>query len=962
MRGVEHDSAAVSETIAEVDGPSSEDSLRASIVSLRPGLHVEAERLEQTIARELFGTDSDPARIGRFVILGRLGSGGMGVVYSAYDPRLDRKVALKLLRDSSRVGEVERQRLIREAHALARISHPNVVTVHEVGELDEQVFVVMEFVVGRTLGEWVRGNVRSVSEVLDVYRQAGTGLVAAHAAGLVHRDFKPQNALIGDDGRVRVVDFGLACGDPEDSGSQHEERESAESATEHWSPAAMADRFEAALTRSDAILGTPAYMSPEQYMGRAVGPASDQFSFCIALHEALTGEHPFARGTPIALATRIVEGDIRSPRRTRVPSWLLAVLRRGMSVDPRERHRSMAALLESLARDPARTRRRWAVGAATLAAVGSLAFALANRPDQPAPCASSLQALGNVWGDARRNELEGHFGTLESSDVAAVGSRILDKIDDYAGRWQSAHHDACMAHHSGVQSGAMLDKRMACLARRRAAFESATEVLDSVVATSFDQAVVMVHQLPAIEPCSDLEGLEAEHVLPDDPSLAQEVLGIREGLASALTLNDAGRFEQAVAEVQRQELHARTLGYRPVLAEALLVRGKILMERGLDDPDYVSAMLLDAFHTGIAASSDAVAVEALIRRIFIEGIRTGDHGSAEEDRELIRSLLERMPRSLHLRALFLNNAGTIAASRQEYSVAREYFRQALELRQRGPESNPIELLGVRFNLALMSLDHASQVAGFELVLEGYAREFGPGNLRTLDVSSALAMTIRDPLVAEQRFGQLCDRYRERYPEHEDRINRCLLQRAMWLSELGRADDAAPIFERAAEREVVGARETQSSRVSRTVAEAFFLHHGGQSEQACDRLEGALRSIDASQVPAWMSIILIRARLVLGEMQVAAGRYEDAIASLRPTIESVELILSTRFNGEDGYRLARARIALAQALLHTSTPMSTEYTSEIEQLLESSAQWYRAGGPGVMWRLQQIEELRRDIAG
>ncbi|HET6583005.1 MAG TPA: serine/threonine-protein kinase, partial [Nannocystaceae bacterium] len=222
--------------------------------------------------------------LGRYVVLERIGSGGMGVVYAAYDPQLDRKVALKLLhareeRDGDSGG---RARVLREAQAMARLSHPNVVAVHDVGVVDDTLFVAMEFVEGVTLGHFIAAGSRRWNEVLDVFEPAGRGLAAAHAAGLVHRDFKPDNVMIGNDGRVRVMDFGLARAAAEIT------TESSEGSGGSIVELSGVDR----LTRTGALVGTPAYMAPELLAGGNADARSDQFAFCVALHRALYGTAP----------------------------------------------------------------------------------------------------------------------------------------------------------------------------------------------------------------------------------------------------------------------------------------------------------------------------------------------------------------------------------------------------------------------------------------------------------------------------------------------------------------------------------------------------------------------------------------------------------------------------------------------------------------------------------------------
>ena len=297
--------------------------------------------------------------IDRYVVLRRVGAGGMGVVFAAYDPQLDRKVALKLLRTGIGLGQGEaRARLVREAQAIAQLSHPNVVAVYDVGaSADGDVYVAMEFVEGDTLTQWLHRWHRSWRETLDVFREAGRGLAAAHGVGLLHRDFKPDNVLVGADSRVRVTDFGLARS----------------LVTGHADDAAAgglgaAGPLRVTLTATGAVMGTPRYMAPEQLQGHDVSAAADQFSFCVALYEALWGQHPIAGDT----AAKMVEEQARAqppPEGSGVPAWLWPVLARGLDPQPARRFPSMAALLVELAPPQPSPRRRTYIAMAAAAAL-----------------------------------------------------------------------------------------------------------------------------------------------------------------------------------------------------------------------------------------------------------------------------------------------------------------------------------------------------------------------------------------------------------------------------------------------------------------------------------------------------------------------------------------------------------------------------------------------------------------
>jgi serine/threonine protein kinase len=308
------------------------------------------------------------ARFGRYILDGILGEGAMGVVYRAHDPELDRYVALKLLLPELHedvAGGDGALRLQREARAMARLSHPNVVSVFDIGSVGRQWFVAMELVEGRTLTRWLAEEQRSVDQILNVFEQAGRGLAAAHAVGLVHRDFKPDNVLVGTDGRPRVTDFGLA------------RRAGVATA----STGVLAVDLLGSISQSGTIAGTPAYMAPEQFHGQPVSPQTDQFSFCVALWEALFGEPPFDGSDLSSLASAVVQGHVRpAPSDGGVEPRLVQVLKRGLSPSPELRFPGMEEMLAELDVGRVRTtvdRRRRRPKAVVAAAAGLVALAAA---------------------------------------------------------------------------------------------------------------------------------------------------------------------------------------------------------------------------------------------------------------------------------------------------------------------------------------------------------------------------------------------------------------------------------------------------------------------------------------------------------------------------------------------------------------------------------------------------------
>ncbi|PCC70100.1 Serine/threonine protein kinase [Nannocystis exedens] len=353
--------------------------------------------------------------IDRYVLLEHVGAGAMGVVYGAYDPELDRKIALKFLKSHDRDYKA-RARLIREAQALARLAHPNVVTVYDVGTFGDEVFVAMEYVHGVTLRQWLTARRRDWRDIVAVFGAIGCGLAAAHDAGLVHRDLKPENIMIGVDDRVRVMDFGLA------RAAVGESREDL---------AAPPPDQPVELTRTGTLLGTPAYMAPEQWEGLEADARTDQFAFCVALWEALYGSRPFCGETPSALLLAITRGDITPPRDgRRAPPWLRRLLERGLAVDPAARWPSMTVLLAELTRDHQAPKRRLGVLFFGLLALAAAALA-ARRIDQRREAAEAARLESEeraARADEDRKKAESIARNQEIWRLSTIGAHERDAL------------------------------------------------------------------------------------------------------------------------------------------------------------------------------------------------------------------------------------------------------------------------------------------------------------------------------------------------------------------------------------------------------------------------------------------------------------------------------------------------------------------------------------------------------
>ncbi len=509
-------------------------------------------------------------QIGRYVVLRKLGEGGMGVVYAAYDPELDRQVALKLIRrapDEATTREVQ-ERLLREAQAMARVAHPSVVTVHDVGRYDDQVFVAMELIDGETLAMWLGRSPRSTREVVDVFVRAGRGLQAVHAAGLVHRDFKPNNVMIDGQGRVRVMDFGLA----RPAGLLESTRNSP-------SPS----RLDQSLTGSNVLMGTPAYMAPEQL---ALGPAdarTDEFSFCVALYEALCGRRPFVAVDAGAPHSARFEARRQRPQR-KVAGWLLAVVERGLEVKPDERWPSMEPLLQELAHDP----RRWQVRVvAALTLVGVLAAgALAYRHElraHEALCNGFAGRLAGVWDSSTRAAMGDAFAQTGVAYGAASFGSAAAILDRYAGDWVAERSEACRATRlRGEESEELLDLRMTCLDDCLGQLASLAALFTHADGSIVEHAVGAASALPAISQCADGKRLRERVPPPKEPIARAKVDAAKKRLAEVVALHHAGKFAVALPLAETLSRDTAALGYSPLAGEARFWLAELLHALGRD--------------------------------------------------------------------------------------------------------------------------------------------------------------------------------------------------------------------------------------------------------------------------------------------------------------------------------------------------------------------------------------------
>jgi tetratricopeptide (TPR) repeat protein len=639
------------------------------------------------------------AIVDRYIVEERLGAGAMGVVYAARDPELDRRVALKLLHARA-LGDATatdaRARLQREAQALARVSHANVIAVHDIGTHAGQVFVAMELVEGGTLRQWLRERERDWREILATFLAAGRGLAAAHRAGLVHRDIKPDNLLIARDGHVRVTDFGLARAFAEEVEGAHDPE-----------VAPVASALTATLTQTGATVGTPAYMAPEQHVGGPTSARTDQFSFCVALYEALYRERPFAGEDLAALAQAIHAGAVRpAPAGSRVPARLRKVLLRGLATDPEARFPSMDALMAKLAPDRTRLRRLVLAGVAlALAAlVTALAIPLWRRPGASAPlCRGAPERLVGVWDPARQRALHDAFAASGHPLAPAVATQVTRRLDAYAGAWVAMHEQACRATRvRGEQTEALLGLRMQCLDDRLARLRELTSIFAHADALVVGKAIAASEHLAHLEGCANTAELLAPVPPPTDPATAAGVAEVRTSLARAHVLFDAGKYGESRELARAALARSLALGYPPLAAETHILMAR--HESLAGDLAAAEADLREAVKQAEIGRHDRAKAEAEI--LLVAALAwLGRTGDAHEWAEVAAAVLARLGGDAELEAALAENLSVVWAKEKRFDDAHRELARALALRKQLFGARSSEVAGT---LALLAATQSNQ--------------------------------------------------------------------------------------------------------------------------------------------------------------------------------------------------------------------------------------------------------------
>jgi serine/threonine-protein kinase len=818
-----------------------------------------------------------PVKVGRYAVLGELGRGAMGRVLRAYDPKLEREVALKEVRAAS-FSRRAVDRMIAEARSMAKLTHPNVVGIYDVLALDNQpVVLAMELVRGRDLRSWLAQESRPWPEILSVFRQAGRGLAAAHGAGVLHRDFKPANVLVRDDGVAKVTDFGIA----KRLGANSEGASSGEGIDDALDGASM--------TEDGIVLGTPKYMSPEQTTGEELGPTTDQYAFCVSLWEALCGVPPFVPGSSRrALLRDKMRGGPEFPS-VGVPRSIATAVRRGLSPYPEDRWPTMGGLLEAIEWDPERRRRRRVsvVMIGALPVLGAAAWGVVSADDPP--CSDGPSRIGSIWGPSQRAAVEKSFSAMDASFVQFTLERSVGQLDDYAEDWSRAYADACGATLvRRVQSEAAMNLRISCLDRRRRELSAVVEQLSVADLDTVRNAHGLVERLIDVERCADSQRLSTS-IAPPPPEMADAVEFAMVRLEEVRAQLRGGHVAQAERSMDALVVDSEAIGYGPLtnridLVRAILARdagdyreaeqrlrlvlgaaarweqADVLVE-GLSELSWVLGVELHATELALGyrelmlglAESDPVVRARLLQTVGAVHLVAGMAVDAEEEQRQALALLEGQGEQLSpMRARIRNSLGNALDSQGRYAEARDEYEAALELLRANLGPDHPELAVVLNNLGLQSK------------LEGKLAEAE----HTLEEAIALL---------EGSVG----------PDHPDTA-RSLSALGDVYADQGRLTEALTVHERVlAMREAVYGPNNPRLTPTLTSMGTVLALQGKPS----DALAYLLRSLDLQERaygPGHEDVAA--ARVNVGIMLMYAERLEDAEPMLRRGIEELEQVL------------------------------------------------------------------------
>jgi eukaryotic-like serine/threonine-protein kinase len=890
-------------------------------------------------------------RIGPYVLLAQLGAGGVGSVYAAYHPQLDRQVAVKLLHSQASHGSSDSQasvRLLREAQALARLSHPHVVAVHDAGTWEGLVFLVMEQVPGMDLRAWLKEKPRTWREVRDVFVQAGEGLAAAHAAGLVHRDFKPPNVLVGKDGRVRVADFGLARTAPGLEAAEVATEVPPESEGRTLTPSGGVS-LDNTLTQAGFVVGTPAYMAPEQLLGHPADARADQFAFCVSLWEALYGNRPWGPPAPGKPRGPLVEPTDRRD----TPPFLHALLERGLAEEPSLRFASMDALLEALKDDPeARQRRRSArlsLGAVLLVVASLGTWAVLRQRDAAARvCDRPVSAFAGTWDEAAKEKLRAGFLATKVAWAPDTFSRVAKALDSYVNTWGQVDRRLCQdTYIHKTQSDETRRQQNECLERRRGEVEALVTVLGNVDAKMVEKTISATAKLSSPEACADMKLVAQEPPGPKQGGNAQAVKDWRKALQQGRAQFELGRYAEASAVAQDIVAKAEAAHEPAIVAGGLHLLAGVKDRAGRTDESV--PLLKRAFNAALAGRDDVTAFKVasgLVQSVV-------EHGKAEEAKEWLAvsdGLIDRLGSTPELKADLLA-ARVFLSHRSDGPDVVRLVDELVEARrvahgEAAPGtlfalSNQATIYGAHGRLEEALVISRKLVALFEstygesnpvLVHPLGALGNSLGRLGRLD--EALEVFQREQRLARAAFGEA------------NSFNLALTGNvSLTLKNLGRADEAYP--------QLVNVIEATRPTLSKTPHFAFAMLQLGSLEFARGDFKAARRTWEEArtliaQGGKALMHFLPGVDNCFGKLELVEGRPAKAVPLLEKALAGEEQI------HDPPYDTGVTRFALARAL--NSTPQGK---ARARMLLEK-AEEELAPFPFRQRELEQLRALRTQL--
>ncbi len=831
-----------------------------------------------------------PHLVGRYELIRELGRGAMGVVFLATDMLLARKVALKLVESARPTPALSRQ-VAREAQTVARMQHPNVVSLFDVVQADSAVYLAMEYVEGPDLATWLK-TPRTRKEIVSVFVQCADGLAAAHEAGVVHRDFKPSNVLLGLDGRARVSDFGLAgfLADPHDGPTL---------------PSAQR------LAHTAATLGTPAYMAPEVWEGQPAGPAADQFSFCVALYEALFQERPFEGESPQELFAAIRD-DRRKPLPAgrRVPPDLARLLERGLEYQPSRRYPSMRELAADLRRTQGGRGVRVGAVVATLVVAAGATWVMTQR--QPV-CGSFDGHLASLRVDVPAGLVSTGLSRLEQPWVPGLAARAESRLQAFSEAWARMRQDACEATRvRGEQSEALLDRRMLCLVERRQALTSTARLLATAELEVARRGDALLDALGDVSPCADARSLLEAAARPPTESSRTRLAAAEAQLTEARVLSVAGRLREALALATAALVEVRLYGTEWDVAAAALVVGAT--QRELEEAA-AAQTLHEAIQLAIRSRNFEVERLAWLERIQV----SRNHLAALDFEGVARAAIERVggPRREELLARLEGILGRHALEGGDFAVAAAHFEAAQEAsRALGPlaraaAEQQLGVLAGRRERREEAIDHARRAAS---LIEESAGPAHPHLGVALSVLAWELLRARRFDEAEQAFARALGILEASLgPRHGEVAD--VLDGMGWLmTEEAKYERAEPLLKRAQALRVslAGADSQEAGRSANQLA-SFYLRVGRHAE-AVPKLEEAARIYEKELGPSHPRLAMVMHNLA--EARLAAGDPAGAVLAAERA-----LAIALEVHGARGAPVMPEYVVLAQAERAVGRPLA-----------------------------------------